>query len=376
MLHKFIIKIFVFFIIFLSMPSFAQSENLKLRVIAKDLNSPVFVTAAKNDERLFIVQQNGVISVLENEKLYSVLDISEKVTYSGEAGLLGLALHPDFLSNGLAYVSYTRGNLTSVIEEYRFDEKSQKFDIAFGREIYTLEQPASNHNGGMLAFAPDGYLYIGFGDGGGSNDAYNNGQNFDSALGTIIRISVGDKAKHPYEIPFSNPNMGSAAPEAWVYGLRNPWRFSFDGELLYIADVGQSGEEEISVIASGHVSSGVNFGWPLAEGNQCFKDKSCKEKELIWPIKTYPTNQGCAITGGYVYRGKALPELNGHYFYADFCSGEISSLKYENGQISDEKNWADILGKVSYISSFGLDGFGELYVISLNGVIYKLENFE
>ncbi len=391
--NKILFLILILSAVFNASVVFSQNDNLKLTAIAKDLSAPLFATAAKNDARLFIVQQHGVISVFENGKIYDVLDISEQVTYAGEAGMLGLALHPDFLSNGLAYVSYTTGRLLSVIEEYRFDKVSNSFDIDSAREVYTLKQPAGNHNGGMVAFGPKGYLYIGFGDGGGSNDTYKHGQNFDTALGTIVRILVGDGVKQPYEIPFSNPNMSSAAPEAWVYGLRNPWRFSFDGNLLYIADVGQKGQEEISVIevvaassddkpigatsiAPSSLSSSsrsANFGWPLAEGDQCLFDKKCKEKDLIWPIKTYPTSEGCSITGGYVYRGKALPELNGHYFYGDFCSGKIFSLKYENGNVLQEKNWSDILGEVSSLSSFAVDGFGELYIISLGGTIYKLE---
>ncbi len=357
--------------IFAAAASFAQNDNLKLTIIAKDLSAPLFATAAKGDARLFIVQQHGVIAVSENGKIYDVLDISEQVTYAGEAGMLGLALHPDFLENGLAYVSYTTGRLISVIEEYRFDEQTKSFDKGSAREIYRLKQPAGNHNGGMVAFGPDGYLYIGFGDGGGANDTYKTGQDFDSALGTIVRIDI--ETKQPFKIPPDNPRIDGPAPEAWVYGLRNPWRFSFDGDLLYIADVGQKGQEEISVIEAGSASSGANFGGPLAEGDQCLLDKKCKEKDLIWPIKTYPTGQNCSITGGYVYRGEAIPELHGYYFYGDFCSGKIFSLKYENANVSQEKDWSDILGEVGLLASFAVDGFGELYVISLGGTIYQLE---
>ncbi len=347
--------------------------DVKLTIVVQGLESPVLATAVPGDKRLFIVQQNGVISVLEEGGVRTVLDLSGQVTFSGEAGMLGLALHPDFVRNGLAYVSYTTGSLTSVIEEYRFDETSSRFDIESGRGVYSLEQPAGNHNGGMVAFGPDGFLYIGFGDGGGANDTYSNGQNFDSVLGTIARIDVGPGVETPYAIPPDNPRTAGPAPEAWAYGLRNPWRFSFDGSLLYIGDVGQSGEEEVHVLEVGAASSGLNLGWPLAEGNACLADAQCKEKELNWPVLTYPTSDGCAVTGGYVYRGDKIPELKGHYFYGDFCSGEISSFLFEDGEVSKQRSWNDILDNVKFISGFGQDGFGELYVVSLTGTIYRLD---
>ncbi len=357
-------------------PNLAYSQNIKLTPIAKRLESPLFLTASQDNKRLFIVQQNGVVLALEGEKLSTVLNISKKVTHSGESGLLGLALHPDFLANNLAYLSYTtkqKGKLVSIIEEYRFNPQNNKFDENSARLIYSLPQPAANHNGGMLAFGPDGYLYIGFGDGGGANDTYNKGQDFDSALGTIVRIRVGENIK-TYEIPRDNPRPNSQAPESWIYGLRNPWRFSFDGELLYIGDVGQSGQEEISIIEAGAKSSGANLGWPLAEGNNCLKDKNCKQKDLIFPQFTYPTKEGCSVIGGYVYRGKSIPQLRGHYFYGDFCSGKIFSFKYQDETILDFRDWSDILGRVQLLSSFGTDANGELYIISLGGDIYRLDN--
>ncbi len=352
------------------------SSGLKLTLVAEDFESPLFLTAAPQDDRLFVVQQNGVIVMLEGGERRIVLDIRDRVTHKGEAGLLGLALHPQFVENGVAYASYTTGSLTSVIEEFRFNEQSGSFNTQKGRVIYTLEQPAGNHNGGMIAFGPDGYLYIGFGDGGGGNDTYGHGQNFDTALGTMVRISVDPDGSEVFSIPNDNPNIEGPAPEAWVYGLRNPWRFSFDGEQLYIADVGQSGEEEIDVVTAGAVSSGLNLGWPLAEGNSCLKDGACREKDIVWPIATYPTRAGCSITGGYVYRGAKIPELQGHYFYGDFCSGQISSLLYKEGEVSEQRSWDDEIGRVDLISSFGRDGFGELYVISLKGAIYRLDPAE
>ncbi len=373
------LSLFIFFLllivsIFTIAPSNAQNNEFRLSLIVKNLNSPIFLSAPKREKLIFIVQQDGVIFSLNDDKLTKVLDISKKVTHRGEAGLLGFALHPDFNKNGLAYLSYTMGNLTSIIEEYRFDKEKNIFAKSSARLIYTLSQPAYNHNGGMIAFDNNGYLYASFGDGGGANDNYGNGQNFDSALGTIIRIAINyDKEAPPFSIPDDNPFPNGLAPESWIYGLRNVWRFSFDGDLLYLADVGQEAEEEINVLEAGAASSGANLGWPLAEGNQCLFDKLCKEKDLIWPIKTYPTKEGCAIIGGYVYRGEKFPELNGHYFYGDFCSGKIFSLKYENSKVSNERDWSEMLGRVDSLSSFGVDGFGEIYILSLNGNIYKLE---
>ncbi len=357
-------------------PVIAQ-ENLptalKLTPVASGLDSPLFVVAAPGDPGLFIVQQNGVIAQLMDGEVADVLDLSAIVTFRGEAGMLGMALHPDFLDNGLAYVSYTIGNLTSVIEEYRFDGQSQSFDISSARHIYSLDQPAGNHNGGMIAFGPDGYLYVGFGDGGGAFDTFSNGQNFDTALGSFIRINIEPGSAKPYSIPPDNPDIAGVVPENWIYGLRNPWRFSFDGDLLYIADVGQSDREEIHVIEAGAASSGINLGWPLAEGELCLADVNCKDRDLDWPVITYQTGARCAITGGYVYRGSAIPDLSGQYFYGDFCSGEVFSFVYEDGKAIDQRDWTEILGRVELLSGFGLDGFGELYLTSLAGTIYRLD---
>ena len=195
------------------------AQGYKLEAVAAGFENPVLVVAAEGDARLFVVQQSGVVSVVEAGVVRDVLDIRAKVTFGGEAGLLGLALHPDFVRDGIAYVSYTTGNLTSVIEEYRYDTATAQFDKNSNRQIYALEQPARNHNGGMITFGPDGYLYAGFGDGGGRNDTYENGQNFDSDLGSMLRLNVeGDLVAAPSD----NPRLSSPAPLAWVYGLRNP----------------------------------------------------------------------------------------------------------------------------------------------------------
>lgn len=310
-------------LILLPFGSVAQGADIMLSPIVHGLLSPVFLTAPKNDARIFIVQQVGLITVFDDGKLYDILDIRSQIEFWYEAGLLGMALHPEFLENGIFYVSYTDKSMNSIIEEYRIGPNEIKADSSSVRIIYSMPQPAKNHNGGMIAFGPDGFLYAGFGDGGGAFDVFENGQNFDTALGSIIRIEVGPDAPEPYGIPNSNPNPQGIAPEIWTYGLRNPWRFSIDGDLIYIGDVGQDSYEEIDILDI--KSSGKNLGWPIAEGNQCHAD-DCDTVSLTWPAVTYPHPEGCSITGGYVYRGVTFPELQGHYFYGDFCSGEISSF--------------------------------------------------
>ena len=347
----------------------ARAQSYELQFVAAGFESPVLVVAAKGDDRLFVVQQTGLVTVIENQKAHDVLDITAQVTHKGEAGLLGMALHPAFLENGLAYVSYTTGNLASVIEEYRFDSATGKFDFDSARLIFSVEQPASNHNGGMVAFGPDGYLYASFGDGGRANDVFGNGQNTNTPLGGILRIAVEGNS---VTAPLGNPFTTGEAPLLWAYGLRNPWRFSFDEGLLYIGDAGQQTEEEVSVIPAGNAGSGLNLGWPQAEGLQCFNNPACHAEALVWPVATYPTADGCAITGGYVYRGSAMPELNGTYFYGDYCTGKIMSFRYADGSATERRNWEDELTNVEWLSGFGLGGDGELYVVSLSGTIYRL----
>lgn len=357
-------------LILLPCRSFAQGADIILSQVVHGLLSPVFMTAPKNDSRIFIVQQVGLITVIDDDKFYDILDIRNQTEFWNEAGLLGMALHPGFLENGIFYVSYIDKSINSIIEEYRIRPNALEADRSSARIIYSLSQPAKNHNGGMIAFGPDGFLYAGFGDGGGAFDVFENGQNFDTALGSIIRIEVGPGAPEPYGIPNSNPNPQGIAPEVWTYGLRNPWRFSIDGNLIYIGDVGQDNHEEINILNI--KSSGENLGWPIAEGNECRTD-DCDSASLTWPVVTYPHMDGCSVTGGYVYRGVVFPELQGHYFYGDFCSGEVFSFLNIDGSISLRRSWSDVFGNVDALSSFGVDGFGELYLVTLDGTIFKME---
>ena len=229
-------------------------------------------------------------------------------------------------TNGRFYVNYTDTGGTSRVAEYLVSSNPDRAEKATGRVLLSVPQPASNHNGGMLAFGPDGYLYIGMGDGGGGGDPSGNGQRPSTLLGALLRIDVTGGST--YAVPAGNPFVaGGGAAEVWAFGLRNPWRFSFDGQRLYIADVGQGQWEEIDVLTT--AAGGANLGWSIMEGNHCYQPSSgCNRTGLTLPVFEYGHGEGCSVTGGYVYRGTAIPELNGHYFYGDFCSGWVRSFRY------------------------------------------------
>jgi glucose/arabinose dehydrogenase len=317
---------------------------------------------------LFIVEQPGRIRILKNGQLLDApfLDIRDRVGSNGsERGLLGLAFHPKFAENGYFYVNYTDRDGNTHIA--RFTAKGDSADPASEKRLLFVQQPFPNHNGGALAFGPDGYLYIGLGDGGSQGDPYGNAQSLNSMLGKILRIDVdhGD----PYAIPADNPfvNSGGAYKEIWAYGLRNPWRFSFDRltKDLWIGDVGQDLWEEIDFVSAG-TPGGLNFGWNKMEGRHPYKGSN--QPEFTAPVAEYPHGAECSVTGGYVYRGAALPEWQGVYFYGDYCSGKIWGLpRPALGQ-------SQLLFQTGFrISTFGVDEAGELYVADYNGTIYRLE---
>jgi hypothetical protein len=289
--------------------------------------------------------------------------------------LLGLAFDPSFATNGRFVVHYT--DLAGATTLSRFQVSladPNQADPASEAVILTATQPFSNHNGGQVAFGPDGFLYLGLGDGGGSGDPENRGQDLTELLGSILRIDVG--AGDPYGVPADNPFAGepSARPEVWSYGLRNPWRFSFDRATgdLYIADVGQSQREEINVstLAEG-AGRGMNFGWSIMEGSLCFRGTGCDTNGLTLPAFEYSHAEGCSVTGGYVYRGSAIPALQGHYFYADFCQGWVRSFRYADGVVNDLTSWP-ALSPGGLVTSFGEDAAGELYVLEAGGRVFKI----
>ncbi len=354
-----------------------------LAVVAGGLASPVHVTAPVGDDRLFIVEKGGVIEVVDGGAVLGTpfLDISSKVINSGERGMLSMAFHPDYAANGRFFVYYSSPEIpaecggpatcdhTSVVAEYAV---SGDPNVASTTEKVILEvgQPYSNHNGGQIAFGPDGMLYIGFGDGGSGNDPQNNGQDPSNFLGSIVRIDVDGAA--PYVVPADNPVIAGAKPGTFAYGLRNPWRFSFDGETVFIGDVGQGEIEEIDALPLDE-AAGANFGWRRFEGTSCTGLGSCATSGLTFPVLEYDHGDGCSVSGGVVYRGDAIPQMDGHYFYADYCSSWIKSFRLVGGSATEVTDWTSTLGNVASIVSFGTDSAGNVYIVSIGGTVYRID---
>ena len=347
-------------------------SGLSLEEVVTGLSAPLFLTHA-GDSRLFVVEQGGRIRVVVNAQLLGTpyLDISSIVLHQGEQGLLGMAFHPNYAINGFFYVYHTDQSGDSRVARYR--GSANIADPSSGLTIMTIGQPFSNHNGGQLAFGADGMLYIALGDGGDGGDPMGNGQDTSTLLGSILRIDIDNPdAGLNYGIPSDNPFFGSgtAREEIWAYGLRNPWRFAFDDTdgLLYVADVGQSSFEEVSVVDA--AVGGLNLGWNVMEGMSCFNAANCDQSGLVLPVLQYDNNAGnCSITGGYVYRGSDLSGLQGHYFYSDYCGGFLRSFRFNGGVAADEQDWGLNLGAVT---SFGQDSAGELYVIVAAGAVLKI----
>jgi len=339
--------------------------------VARGLDRPVHLAAPRGDPRLFVVEQPGRVRIIKDGALLErpFLDLRASIRLGSERGLLSIAFHPGYRTNGLFFVNYTDREGDTQIVRYRVSDDPDVADRASAKTILSIEQPYSNHNGGLCVFGPDGMLYIGTGDGGAANDPQGNGQNRASWLGKMLRIDVdhGD----PYAIPRDNPFVDTPGvrPEIWALGLRNPWRFAFDpdDELLYIGDVGQNRYEEIDVTPAG--AAGLNFGWNIREGLHCLLRGDCLSEGLTDPALEYPHPEGCSVTGGLVYRGRAIPALVGHYVYGDYCAGWIRSFRYQDGRASDAQEWRP--PRDLAITSFGTDGAGELYVLSQDGRIYR-----
>lgn len=343
----------------------------RLEVIVSGLQDPVHLAAPAGDSRLFVVEQRGTIRVVKNGQLLGTpfLDV-RPIASGGERGLLSVAFHPGYATNGYFYVNYTDVGGNTRIERYHADPVSDVADAASAKLILAVDQPFGNHNGGQVLFGPDGMLYIGMGDGGSGGDPQGHGQNRGTLLGALLRIDVdgGD----PYRIPADNPyvNQPPFRGEVWAWGLRNPWRSAFDAAsgMIYIADVGQSVWEEVNIRPA--AEAGVNYGWNLMEGRHCYNASSCNQSGLTLPVFEYNHSEGCSITGGFVYRGSAIPALQGHYFYADYCRGQVRSFKFASGIVSAQKSWD--FGDIESVLSFGEDSVGELYVLSSNGTVYRL----
>jgi glucose/arabinose dehydrogenase len=329
--------------------------RLRLEPVLEEAGALAHLTTAPGEpERLYLVDRDGLILVLEDGRLGDepFLDIRGDVTSGGEQGLLSVAFHPDYEENRLFYVNYTDLQGDTRVVEYEAGEGSP----SRRREILFVDQPYANHNGGQLVFGPDGLLYVGMGDGGSGGDPENRAQNLSSQLGKLLRLDV---------------NREGARWELVAYGLRNPWRFSFDRETgdLWIGDVGQGEIEEIDYLPRDHQGL-VNFGWDVFEGSRPFEDKEANPRgEVVGPVAEYDHGEGCSVTGGFVYRGEAIPAAQGRYFYGDYCSGNVWSLALGDGRATDVRRH-DFT--VEGLSSFGEDAAGELYLVSLDGQVFRL----
>jgi glucose/arabinose dehydrogenase len=380
--------------------SYSRHVKLDLKLISGGFNSPVFlVSPPEETERLFVVEQRGTIRILKRGIVLPeyFLDIRDRVSFYGERGLLSMAFHPRFADNHRLFAFYTnkRGHL--VISEFlaSASEPDRALEQSERRLLVIPHPPTWTHNGGQLGFGPDGYLYISTGDGAEQDDWWNNGQKRTTLLGKLLRVDVdGRDSGLAYRIPHSNPfsRTDAAAPEIWAYGLRNPWRFSFDRKTgdLYIADVGNSSWEEVNVELA-HSAGGKNYGWRFMEGNHCFiPPQKCPTRGLTLPVHEYPTpaeeavegkgHWGIAssITGGYVYRGSRMPALRGTYFFADYFLGMVQTFRLRDGKASQLRDVTEQLTKqwppgTPRFSSFGEDATGELYLLEhAKGEVYKI----
>ena len=359
----------------------AQDPEIRLVRVSNGLTNPVDIRSARDGSgRLFFVQQNGVVRLWRDGALAAApfLDIRGKTRTNGECGLLGLAFPPAFRDKGWFYVNYTNPGCTaSVVARYRVTSVADVADASSEEILLTQSQPFQNHNGGSLAFGPDGFLYLGFGDGGSGGDPQNNGQNNATFLGKLLRIDT-ESGRAPYAVPPSNPFVGDARykPEIWATGLRNPWRFSFDRETgdLWIGDVGQNRAEEIDFQPASS-KGGENYGWRLMEGLSCFDpSQNCNRAGLTLPVHEYTRGQGdVSVTGGYVYRGARWPSLRGTYIYADYATGRIWGLRREGPLFNNRLLFDSSLA----ISTFGEDEAGEAYVADHgSGEIFRIEAAE
>jgi glucose/arabinose dehydrogenase len=361
---------------------FSFAQDLDLELFATNFDKPVNLKHA-GDERLFVVEQDGVIKIIEeNGNIISTpfLDINDRVINTGnERGLLGLAFHPDYATNGYFFVNYINNSGNTVISRFTTNSSNPAIgDPNSELIILTYNQPFTNHNGGDLAFGNDGYLYISSGDGGSGGDPQNNSQNTNNLLGKILRIDIDNSTPtQNYSIPSNNPFFGvtSSRGEIWAYGLRNPWKFSFDSSNgdMWIADVGQNENEEINKASA--TEAGLNYGWRCYEGNSPFNTSGCPNvNDFTFPVAEYSHfNSGnfkCSITGGYIYRGSQYPNFNGLYFFADYCSGEIGTLEYNSTSDVWNMTFEQFSGNWT---AFGEDVNGEIYIADIqSGNIYKL----
>ena len=346
-----------------------------LEEIASGLAFPLGLTSPPGDERLFVVEKGGTVRVIRNGSVLPepFLDISGQVSGRAEQGLLGLAFFPDYVTSGRFVVHYTDLQGDTRVSVFHVSDDPDRADPGSETPILGVSQPGPAHNGGQILFGPDGMLYIGLGDG-GSRDGEDDGrgQSLGDLLGSVLRIDVSSGSD--YGVPDDNPFVGTAGarPETWSYGLRNPWRFSFDRATgdLYVADVGETAWEEVDRARAGDgAGRGVNYGWSVMEGPECVRE-GCAQNGLTLPTISYGHEQGCSIVGGYVYRGPAIPSLQGQYLFGDFCQGWVKS--FAAGDESPEVADQPALSPGGNVTSFGEDGAGELYILTVSGGVFKI----
>ena len=359
-------------------PVAIDGANVTVKTIASGFKMPLFLTAPAGDKRLFVVEKGGLIRIIKDGAtlpqpfldLSAIVatDLSAGLSTDLATGLLGLAFDPDFATNGRFYVDYTpKGQV--VIAAGHAAPGADVADPAPLAPILTIEHPVDLHNGGWLGFGPDGNLYISVGDGSGTNDNTNHAQTPGDLLGKILRIDV--KHGTPYTIPAGNPFAKSGgAPEVFALGLRNPWRASFDGTSLYIGDLGQDKMEELDVLSV--TDQAPNLGWNRLEGTKCYLKLKCDTTGMVTPVYTFDHSLSCAITAGYVYRGKAIPALAGRYIFGDYCTGVVTTLRYADGKVSDVQGLGFNFSEANQLTSFGTDSDGEIYLMTENGVINKI----
>lgn len=379
-----------YYIFFFSILCAQNTITIDSKIIAQDLERPLLVRFEPDTNLMYIVQQTGEI-LIKNDATTLFLDLSKHITIKpmpDERGLLGMAFDPNYSNNGFFYVSYVDTENYSVVSRFKVSNNKLKADINSEKKLFYFKQPFNNHNGGHLEFSPvDNYLYISFGDGGKFGDPFNNAQNKGNYFGKILRIDTN--SENGYNIPPDNPFYGSKyeKEEIWAYGLRNPWRFSFDAMNgnMFIGDVGQDSWEEINYLEFD--SAGLNFGWNITEGNHCYSNPECDQRMYIEPMLEYPSDAaywksmmglkeknitGCSVTGGYIYRGEKVKPLYGLYIFSDFCSGKIWSFNQNNNEII-EITTSLLSSDQHMIASFGEDIYNELYIVDYLGAIYKIQ---
>jgi glucose/arabinose dehydrogenase len=337
-------------------------HTIRLEQVGGQFRNPVYLSTPAGDPRLFVVEQAGRIRVVKNGLAVPApfLDIAERVKSGGEQGLLSVAFHPQYRNNGYFFVNFTDRDGDTRVERFKVSSNPDVADVSSSKLVVEVDQPYSNHNGGHVVFAPDGKLWIGMGDGGSGGDPRGNGQNRQSLLGKMLRVDV---------------NREDARPQIWAIGLRNPWRFAFDRPtgLVYIADVGQSEQEEIHIAPANR--DGLNYGWNIMEGDECYRRDNCNRDGLQIPQVTYKhLGSACSITGGFVYRGRAIPSIAGHYFYSDYCAGWLKSFRFIDGRVTDRRDWT--MNDIGNVVSFGEDANGEMYVIAEGGRVFRFARAE